>query len=55
MTLLNKKKYEKLKRQIGLKIGAQTKLTNYEYGRNKAKKVAESEKVKEMRKKKFEN
>lgn len=42
MSLYNHKKIEHLKAAKGKYVGAATKLTNYEYGRNKAKKVAMS-------------
>ena len=40
MALFNTKKYEHKKAVVGKEVGAQTKLTNYEYGRQKAKKIA---------------
>ena len=45
MSLYKENKIKKLKALVGSKIGAQTKLNNYEYGRNKAKKIAESKDV----------
>lgn len=38
--LYDKKKHEHLKKAEGKYVGAKSKLTNYEYGREKAKKVA---------------
>ena len=44
MALYKENKLKKLKAMVGTKIGAQTKLNNYEYGRGKAKKIAMSKK-----------
>lgn len=40
MSLYNTKKLKHKQSQVGKYIGAQTKLDNYEYGREKARKVA---------------
>lgn len=40
MTLYNPKKLEHLEKAKGKYVGAQSKVDNYEYGRNKAKKIA---------------
>lgn len=46
MSLYNKKKLEHKMKEVGKQIGAQTKLNNYEYGRNKAKALALSKQKK---------
>lgn len=38
--LYNEKKLEHKQKQVGMNVGAQTKVNNYEHGRNKAKKIA---------------
>lgn len=40
MSLYNSKKLEQKQKQVGKYVGTQSKLNNYEYGREKAKKVA---------------
>ncbi len=43
--LYDEKKYTHKKSQVGKSIGSQSKLTNYEYGRKKAKSIALSKKM----------
>jgi len=44
MSLFNKKKLEHKQSAVGKHIGAQSKADSYVYGRQKAKKIAESRK-----------
>lgn len=46
MSLFNKRKLEHKTKEVGKYIGAQTKLNNYEHGRNKAKSIAKALKSK---------